>query len=157
MKDKIPISESEFAFEFEDVITENIFLLPRKEAENIWQICISQKGFSFFHLPNDNWLVTSNSISIGYWLDDFNNNIKENVKLFLSESIPWDNNDTVWFCMNKYNIIQSRWIDFKEQWINFLYSESDSPILINSNYEKCAIQFLAIGNFKKIGNCNKLS
>ncbi len=47
----------------------------------------------------------------------------------VSAAIAWQDDVTVYFCYEKYNIIETKWSIFKQHWKNFLFYD-DGPILI---------------------------
>ncbi|CAM2907828.1 DUF2947 domain-containing protein [Vibrio neptunius] len=47
----------------------------------------------------------------------------------VAEFIDWQDDVTVYFCYEKYNVIETKWRIFKKHWKNFLFYD-DGPILI---------------------------
>ena len=47
----------------------------------------------------------------------------------VAEFIDWQDDVTVYFCYEKYNVIETKWSIFKKHWKNFLFYD-DGPILI---------------------------
>ncbi len=45
------------------------------------------------------------------------------------QHIDWQDDVTVYFCYEKYNVIETKWLVFKQCWKNFLFYD-DGPILI---------------------------
>ncbi|MDX1300963.1 DUF2947 domain-containing protein [Photobacterium sp.] len=64
----------------------------------------------------------------------------------LLEFINWEDNTTVFFCYEKYNVIETKWGVFKRNWKNFLFFD-DGPILIGRK-KKQALWFNSNGTFK---------
>ena len=60
--------------------------------------------------------------------------------------IDWEDNTTVFFCYEKYNVIETKWGVFKRNWKNFLFFD-DGPILIGRK-KKQALWFHSNGTFK---------
>ncbi len=45
------------------------------------------------------------------------------------DHIDWQDDVTVYFCYEKYNVIETKWSVFKRHWKNFLFYD-DGPILL---------------------------
>ena len=43
--------------------------------------------------------------------------------------IDWQDDVTVYFCYEKYNVLETKWAVFKKHWKNFLFYD-DGPILL---------------------------
>lgn len=59
------------------------------------------------------------------------------------EHIDWQDDVTVFFCYEKYNVVQTTWKVFKQHWKNFLFFD-DGPILIGRR-RKQALWFKSDG------------
>lgn len=64
----------------------------------------------------------------------------------LLEFVDWEDNTTVFFCYEKYNVIETKWGVFKRNWKNFLFFD-DGPMLIGRK-KKQALWFHSNGTFK---------
>jgi hypothetical protein len=62
------------------------------------------------------------------------------------EHIQWQDDVTVYFCYEKYNVIETKWDVFKRNWKNFLFFD-DGPILIGRRREE-ALWFQTDGSVK---------
>ena len=155
MERRIPILNSEvYQQYFEELKDKEVFLLSNTESYKIWSQNIDKKADSFFRLPDNNWIVIADQRLIGKWIDEYNLDRYELIFDLLNKSFPsWAEGDTVWFCINKITVIETSWLCFKKQWINFISCEDDCPILINTNKSLCAIIFRPVGDFLKIGEC----
>ena len=69
------------------------------------------------------------------WDDDDNVELPEEVLAFL----PWDDNSKVYFCYEKYNMIETTWGIFRQHWKNFLFYD-DGALLISAK-RKEALSF----------------
>ncbi|OAN13738.1 hypothetical protein A3K86_14345 [Photobacterium jeanii] len=58
--------------------------------------------------------------------------------------IDWEDNTTVYFCYEKYNLIETKWGVFKRNWKNFLFFD-DGPILMGKKKTQ-VIWFQSNGN-----------
>ncbi|MBD0785536.1 DUF2947 domain-containing protein [Vibrio sp. Y2-5] len=65
------------------------------------------------------------------------------------EHIDWQDDVTVYFCYEKYNVIETKWSVFKRHWKNFLFYD-DGPILLGRR-RKEALWFNTNGKVK-LGN-----
>lgn len=64
----------------------------------------------------------------------------------IDEFLNWQDDVTVYFCYEKYNVIETKWSVFKRNWKNFLFYD-DGPILIGRR-RKEALWFDSKGNVK---------
>ncbi len=60
--------------------------------------------------------------------------------------IDWQDDVTVYFCYEKYNVIETKWSTFKKHWKNFLFYD-DGRILIGRRRAQ-ALWFDSKGNVK---------
>ena len=63
--------------------------------------------------------------------------------------IDWQDDVTVYFCYEKYNVLETKWAIFKKHWKNFLFYD-DGPILLGRRRSE-ALWFATNGTVK-IGN-----
>lgn len=63
--------------------------------------------------------------------------------------IDWQDDVTIYFCYEKYNILETKWAVFKKHWKNFLFYD-DGPILLGRRRSE-ALWFATNGTVK-IGN-----
>ncbi|MCK6261814.1 DUF2947 domain-containing protein [Vibrio sp. ZSDE26] len=64
----------------------------------------------------------------------------------LLEQLDWQDDVTVYFCYEKYNILETKWSVFKKHWKNFLFYD-DGPILLGRR-RKEALWFSSKGTVK---------
>ncbi|UTV26682.1 DUF2947 domain-containing protein [Photobacterium atrarenae] len=64
----------------------------------------------------------------------------------IAEFIDWEDNTTVFFCYEKYNVIETQWGVFKRNWKNFLFFD-DGPLLIGRKKSQ-AVWFSSKGTFQ---------
>ncbi|WP_436322492.1 DUF2947 domain-containing protein [Vibrio cidicii] len=62
------------------------------------------------------------------------------------QHIDWQDDVTVYFCYEKYNIIESKWSTFRKHWKNFLFYD-DGPILLGRRRNQ-ALWFSTDGTVK---------
>ncbi|MCL9781164.1 DUF2947 domain-containing protein [Vibrio sp. S4M6] len=62
------------------------------------------------------------------------------------EHLDWQDDVTVYFCYEKYNVVETKWQVFKKHWKNFLFYD-DGPILL-ARKRKQALWFNSEGMVK---------
>jgi hypothetical protein len=155
MSDKIKVQDSFYSYVFDDIDSQHIYQLSNDRSEEIWSEFIHKKANTYFHLPDDHWLVRSEDRVVARWFDDYNSGIPDNVGHALSKAVPWLDDDEVWFCINRSTILECSWRDFRAYWINFLCAHNDGPIIINSRFKFCAFIFYR-HNVVLVGSCRAL-
>ncbi len=146
----ISISKSKFREEFESIDLRNTFLLNRSEAEQIWGKYIDKELKPYHQLGSSHWLYFKGNKTIGSWLEAYNDEDYEKVRVILESEIIWASDDILYFCMSKYFVIKTTWSDFKTGWINFLMCEDEGPVLINEVNPENVLVFNPIGNIKRV-------
>ncbi|WP_273857215.1 DUF2947 domain-containing protein [Photobacterium sp. GSS17] len=64
----------------------------------------------------------------------------------ISAELSWEDNTTVFFCYEKYNVVETKWGVFKRNWKNFLFFD-DGPLLLGRK-KKQAVWFKSNGTFQ---------
>ena len=64
----------------------------------------------------------------------------------LLANIKWEDNTTIFFCYEKYNIIETKWGVFKRNWKNFLFFD-DGPLLLGRKQNQ-VVWFQSNGTFQ---------
>ncbi len=144
------IEDSSFAEEFEGVEPGLVLSHDRPLAAETWGKYIDPEAKSYFKLPNDNWLVSGTTKSLGRWQEDYNHDKWEKIKDILEAELDWKDEDKVWFMMSRVLVLESNWKTFKRFWINFLECDDDCPIVINERKPKSALIFRPIGDLVRI-------
>ena len=140
MIDRTPIQNSFYGEYFDDE-SQNIYLLSEKRSEIIWKEYIDEKANTYFHLSDDNWLIKSVTRVIAQWFEDYNAGAYGRVTRSLTEAIAWNDEDAIWFCLNKSHVIECPWLDFKLGWATFLSCHDDAPIILNGSDRSAAFIF----------------
>ncbi|WP_062269767.1 DUF2947 family protein [Endozoicomonas arenosclerae] len=149
--ESLPVERTRYREYFDSIPRNSIFLLDKGVSELFWDKEISNKGASYFKLPNDCWLVSGESDLIGSWLDFYNKSDNIPVSNILKSKFKWSDKETVRFCISKCIILESSWSVFLEFWDDFLAIDDDCPILIPSNpINREAILFRPIGDILKV-------
>ena len=148
------ILESEFYSEyFSGLPADSIYLLSEEEAAGVWIEYIDEKANSFFRLPEDHWLLTTEQSFVAEWVKGYNEDNPVAVTDALSKQMTWKDDDTVLFCIDKSRMIEAKWYDFKRFWIHFIQCHDDAPVVINPSKKGCAILFRRT-DIVKLKNCN---
>lgn len=108
---------------------EQIKPLSMARAAQIWRDNISAQSPDSERFAKDDWpSKTQNWQQSLDWMKTWDS---ENVDLpaEVLEFIEWQDDVTVYFCYEKYNVIETKWSIFKKHWKNFLFFD-DGPILI---------------------------
>lgn len=146
------IKKTIYNFAFEDIDSEDIYLLSKDEAVKIWELNIDKNDLHFFKLKDGNWLISNERIIIEQnYIVDFNDEYSTRITSEL-EYLEWKDMDKVFFCLNSDLIICTSWEIFKRNWINFLYVYDDCPIIlrVDENSSKEALVFNAIGTIYRV-------
>ncbi|ELR64842.1 hypothetical protein C942_01932 [Photobacterium marinum] len=125
---------------------EQIKPLTQARSAQLWREHISSQSPDADHFEKGDWAFDKNiwSEAVDWqqaWDCDENDLPSE-----ISEIIDWEDNTTVYFCYEKYNIIETKWGVFKRNWKNFLFFD-DGPMLIGRK-KKQVLWFSSNGTFK---------
>lgn len=147
----ISILDSDYKDYFEDIGSRNVFLLSKEKANTVWKEVVDFEAKSYFNLPDDNWIATCKSASIGEWITSYNDDERKPVSDILRANIDWAEDLTVRFFVNRDTIFQLTWSDFIDIWDDFIAVEDDCPLIIPvKGKTKGAILFRPIGDIHKI-------
>ena len=64
----------------------------------------------------------------------------------ITESLNWDPNTVVYYCINRKLVIETTWRNFQTSWKNFLFVD-DGTILMGKKRQE-VVQFFSNGQFK---------
>lgn len=152
IEDLICVQDTDYGEYFEKAGSNTVFLLGEKSAEAAWDSEVYGNASSYFNLPDDCWIVSGESNSIGDWMDSYNNDENSAVEKLLREAVDWSDDAIVRFFVKKKIVFQSNWRDFLRYWDEFLAIEDDCPILLpRCSYRKEALLFRSVGDIFKIG------
>lgn len=113
----------------------------KNRAGQLWgQLISSQCNFTDQFGKGD-WAYNQNTWSgeadwQTKWDDDETNELPEEVLAFLT----WDENSKVYFCYEKYNIVETTWGAFKRNWKNFLFYDDGALLLSAKRKEVLSFQ-----------------
>ncbi len=139
------------------IFTHQSMLLPDSDLEQIkpmtqaraaqfWKENISSQSPDSDHISTQDWPgKPSNWLDevdwIAVWESDDNA-----LPQAISDYIDWQDDVTVYFCYEKYNILETKWQVFKKHWKNFLFFD-DGPILLGRRRSQ-ALWFSSNGTVK---------
>jgi hypothetical protein len=96
----------------------------------IWNELISRHSPDSQRISSQEWPGRKNSWQQeAQWINQWESDASDlplDIELFIS----WPESDTIYFCYEKYNVIETNWYVFKQCWKNFLFYD-DGPILVN--------------------------
>ncbi|GAD79203.1 DUF2947 domain-containing protein [Vibrio ezurae] len=126
-------------------------IMPMTQAKSsvFWKDNISKQSPDAERMSSQDWATSNQN-----WLDSVNwmsnwESDDQGLPDEIFEHIDWQDDVTVYFCYEKYNVIQTTWSIFKAHWKNFLFFD-DGPILV-ARRRKQALWFTSDGQVK-LGN-----
>ncbi len=126
---------------------EQIKPMTQARAAQYWKENLSAQSPDADRFSSQDWPSKAGSWSsdevdwMGEWESD-----DETLPQAILEHIDWQDDVTVYFCYEKYNIIETKWAIFKRHWKNFLFYD-DGPILLGRR-RKEALWFNTNGKVK---------
>ena len=146
-KEMISVKNTKFYDYFEDKNSlEKIYLLSKTEANKFWSKNIDSRKKHFFHLEDENWLVKSEKIILGDWLDSYNSGKFKNVSKLLNKKIKWLGKLKIYFIANSDNIFFTDWVTFLLNWDDFIAIEDDASIILNETLNREGLMFYSKGD-----------
>lgn len=120
--------------------------MSQVRAAQFWQENVSHQSPDSDRLSSGDWPSQDKSwqgeVS---WMENW-----EDDELGLPDEvlqhIDWQDDVTVYFCYEKYNVIETKWSIFRQHWKNFLFYD-DGPILLGRR-RKQALWFDSKGKVK---------
>ncbi len=120
--------------------------MTQARASQLWKENISAQSPDAERLSSSDWpMKESNWQQTIDWMAAWEAD-EEAMPHELEEFIDWQDDVTVYFCYEKYNVIETKWSVFKKHWKNFLFYD-DGPILIGRR-RKEALWFDTQGTVK---------
>ncbi|KOE77813.1 DUF2947 domain-containing protein [Vibrio aestuarianus] len=136
----MPVSEQDLA---------QIKPMSQARSAQFWIENISAQSPDSERLSSQDWPCkkdswTNNTSWMSEWESD-----DESMPQLILDHIDWQDDVTVYFCYEKYNVIETKWVTFKKHWKNFLFYD-DGPILLGRRRSQ-ALWFNSNGQVK-LGN-----
>lgn len=112
----------------------------KNRAGQLWgQLISSQCNFTDQFSKGD-WAYNQNNWpQQANWQDAWDDDDIVDLPPEVLTHLDWDENSKVYFCYEKYNIIETNWGTFKQHWKNFLFYD-DGALLISAK-RKEALSF----------------
>ncbi|WP_194435521.1 DUF2947 domain-containing protein [Vibrio fluminensis] len=108
---------------------ESIKPMDQARSAQLWKDNISAQSPDAERLSSGDWPMKQDNWSESVdWMAAWESDDQELPQEVLAH-IDWQDDVTVYFCYEKYNIIETKWSTFKKCWKNFLFYD-DGPILI---------------------------
>lgn len=105
--------------------------LSQKSAMDVWNRWVSNKNVAPDEFSKGDWATRSSTWhQAGEWQaawDSDDHALPELIEGF----IDWSEDTTVFFCYEKYDVIETTWGCFKRHWKCFLFNDNE-PLLISS-------------------------
>ncbi|MBR9726740.1 DUF2947 domain-containing protein [Shewanella intestini] len=120
--------------------------LSDKSAMEVWNKWISNKSSRAELFTKGDWAAKESAWTVTeHWQAawDANENAMPDV---VGEHIDWEEDTCVYFCYEKYQVIETTWGVFVRNWKSFLFFD-DGPILMAPG-KKQTIMFEQTGQFK---------
>jgi hypothetical protein len=110
-------------------VLEHIKPLTQQKASQFWKDNISTSSPDAERFATGDW-----PLNVSNWQDETNwmqawESDDPDLPESVNAHIDWQDDVTVYFCYEKYNVIETKWKIFKENWKNFLFYD-DGPILV---------------------------
>lgn len=146
------VQDTGYSEYFENAGRNTVYLLSENMAESAWNREVHVGTSSYFDLPDDCWIISSESLPIGRWMEAYNNDDNPVVEKLLRAAVDWSDDIFIKFFAKKKSVFRVRWKEFLHYWDEFIAVEDDCPIVIPENGSgKEAILFRSIGDIVKIG------
>ncbi|OBT13171.1 hypothetical protein A9264_14485 [Vibrio sp. UCD-FRSSP16_10] len=123
--------------------------MSQAKSAQFWKDNVSKQSPDAERMSSQDWPTTDanwpNSVN---WMSRWESD-NEELPTEITEHIDWQDDVTIYFCYEKYNVVQTTWATFKKHWKNFLFFD-DGPILLGRR-RKQALWFNTDGQVK-LGN-----
>ena len=120
--------------------------MTEQRAMVLWDSFISKSADHPDFFKQGDWAFDKATwLNNGKWEGIWDSNDTELPSAIL-DSIQWDPNTIVYYCINRKQVIETTWLNFKTCWKNFLFID-DGTLLIGKKRTE-VIQFSANGQFK---------
>lgn len=114
----------------DEALKKQIKPLNSMNSMMIWNDWISRHSPDSQRISTQEWPGRKNTWSLeGNWISQWESDETE-LPFDIAQFIAWQDSQTIYFCYEKYNVIETTWQVFKQCWKNFLFYD-DGPILVN--------------------------
>lgn len=112
----------------------------------LWDSFISKSADHPDFFKQGDWAFNKETwLDNGKWEGIWDSDEKE-LPMAILNSVNWDPNTVVYYCVNRKQVIETTWANFKTCWKNFLFMD-DGTLLIGKKRQE-VIQFFDNGQFK---------
>ena len=126
---------------------EQIKPLTQARSSQLWQEHISKQSPDSDHFEHGDWAADTKIWSEPEdWQDAWDNDDDASLPDAILAALQWEDNTTIYFCYEKYNIVETKWGVFKRNWKNFLFFD-DGPILLGRK-QKQTLWFQSNGTYQ---------
>ncbi|ABI71007.1 MULTISPECIES: DUF2947 domain-containing protein [Shewanella] len=120
--------------------------LTDKSAMEVWDKWISNKSSRAELFEKGDWPIKQDAwAATEHWQSAWDSNDNAMPEAIIAH-IQWPDDAVVYFCYEKYQIVETRWDVFVRNWKCFLFFD-DGPILISPKHKQ-ALMFLQNGQYK---------
>ncbi|CAH0526134.1 DUF2947 domain-containing protein [Vibrio hippocampi] len=103
--------------------------MTQARAAQFWKENVSAQSPDAERLSSQDWPMNeSNWLESVDWMQEWESDDNA-LPSAVNEFLDWQDDVTVYFCYEKYNIIETKWSVFKKYWKNFLFYD-DGPFLL---------------------------
>lgn len=127
---------------------DKLFIKPMQgaRAANFWNMTISkQVDHPDFFRKGDWPFELQTWQEQGDWESVWDSEATELPEM-ITDHLNWQGNTVVYFCSDRYSIIETTWEVFQRGWKNFLFLD-DGTLLIGKKREQ-VVQFMSNGSFR---------
>lgn len=138
---QIRVSDSEHGSYFNDDV--DVFLFEEERAKTFWWNTFETDARTYFHFPDDCWIVSSGYQLVGRWT-------KSNGNMLDDPDLPvWMPEEQVYFCVNDELILTCEFQVFRQNFVDFLFFHDDCPILVSTE-GSTAVYFTPLGEVRSV-------
>lgn len=120
--------------------------MTAERSNVLWDTFISKNAIHSDDFGKNDWPANNDNFSStinweARWESDDND-----LPLEILDHIDWQDNTTVYYCLNRNQILETTWANFKQCWKNFLFLD-DGTILLGKKRDQ-VLQFHSTGDCK---------
>lgn len=120
--------------------------LSQKASMEVWNKWISNKSSYADQFGKGDWAAKDSAwLATDHWQSAWDSDDPA-LPSAISEHVIWQDPAKIYFCYEKYQVIETRWDVFVRNWKCFLFFD-DGPLLISAK-QKQTVMFLQNGQFK---------
>ena len=144
------IKNTDYSDNFDGPLGETVYQLSLSESAAIFDVAFGEEEKSFSSFSDDHWFVKADCQAVGRWIEAYNADENEPVSFVLKESMSWEEDMDIYFCVSRMIVLKTSWKNFVENWDSFLACEDDCPIVIQDVKKREALMFTSMGEIRQI-------